>query len=124
MSPADIVEKARRCGVILTLNDSETGLSLSADSAPPQEIIDLIRNARDVVVRHFKQQRAIRAWIDENLTTANPDVCLGCGGLWLADDESIYLIKCGAKDGFVHENCSTAWDAEQDRQARKALGFA
>jgi hypothetical protein len=124
VSPADIIEKARRCGVSVVLNETATALSLSAESAPPQDIVDLIRSARDVVVVHLQQQRAIRAWIDENLTTANPGICLHCEGRWLADFESIFLVKCGAKDGFVHEACWEAWEAEQDRWARKALGFA
>ena len=83
MSPADIVEKARRCGVSVELNNARTGLSLSADSAPVQEI---------------------------------------CGGHWLAD-KSVIMVCCGADYGDVHEACWEAWEAEQDRRARRALGF-
>jgi hypothetical protein len=35
MKPADVIEKARRCGVSLTLNAVGTRLSLAADSEPP-----------------------------------------------------------------------------------------
>jgi hypothetical protein len=120
MSPADIVEKVKRCGVRLALNGAATGLSLSAESAPPQEIINLVRGARDVLVSHLQQKQAVRAWIDHNLTADNPDVCMHCRGSWLEDDESIFLVN----DGFVHKTCSAAWEAEQERQARRALGFA
>jgi hypothetical protein len=120
MSPADIVEKVKRCGVRLALNSAGTGLSLSADSTPPQEIINLVRDSRDVLVSYLQQAHAVRAWIDDNLTVSNPGVCMHCGGPWLDDDESIFLVK----DGFVHEPCSAAWEAEQERRARRALGFA
>jgi hypothetical protein len=123
LSPADIVEKARRCGVSVTLNDAGTRLSLSADNAPPQEIIDLVRDARDILVAHLKQKRAIRAWINNNLTPGKPGVCMHCRGQWLAD-ESIIMVWCGADYGDLHEACWEAWEAEQDNRARKALGFA
>ncbi len=123
MSPADVAEKARRCGVSLALNDAGTGLSLSADSAPSQEIVDLVCDARDVLVAHLQQKRAIRAWINDSFTAGKPGVCMHCGGHWLAD-ESIITVCCGADHGNLHEACSKAWEAEQDRRARKALGFA
>ena len=123
MSPADIVERARRCGVSLTLSGAGTGLSLSADSAPPQEIIDLARDARDVLVAQLQQQRAVRAWINNNFMSGILGVCLHCGGHWLAD-ESIVTVWCGADHEEVHEACWEAWEAEQDRRARRALGFA
>jgi hypothetical protein len=50
MNPADIVEKVKRCGVSLALNDAGTGVSLWAESQPPREIIDLVRDARDALV--------------------------------------------------------------------------
>jgi hypothetical protein len=123
MTPADIVEKVKRCGVSLRLNRAGTGLSLSADNAPPQDIVDLICDARDVLVSHLQEQRAIRAWIDDDLTAGNLDVCVNCGGPWLADYESIFVVRCVAGYGFVHETCSAAWEAKQDRRARQALGF-
>lgn len=61
MSSADIVDKARRCGVSLALNGAGTGLSLSGDGTPPQQIIDFVRHVRDVLVVHLQQKRAIRA---------------------------------------------------------------
>ncbi len=123
MSPADIVEKAQRCGVSLTLNDAGTSLSLSADTAPPQEIIDLVRDARDVLVAHLQQNRAICAWINDNFTAGKPGVCMRCGGQWLAD-ELIIMVCCGSDCGNLHEACWEAWEAEHDRRARMALGFA
>jgi hypothetical protein len=50
VSTADIVEKARRCGVSLTLDAVGTGLSLAADSKPPPEIVD---HHRQPVVEAF-----------------------------------------------------------------------
>jgi hypothetical protein len=123
MSPLDIVEKARRCGISLALNGTGTGLSLSADSAPPQEIIDLVRDARDVLVAQLQRKRAIRAWINSSFTSGDPGVCMHCGGRG-PDDEAVVMIWCGADHGVVHEACWEAWEAEQDRRARKALGFA
>jgi hypothetical protein len=123
ISPADIVEKARRCGVSLALSRAGTGLSLSADSAPPRDIIDLVRDAKDVVVVHLQQKRAIRAWINNSFTSGAPGVCIQCGGHWL-DDEPVIMVWCGTDYGEVHEACWEAWEAQQERRARKALGFA
>jgi hypothetical protein len=123
MSPADIVDKARRCGVSLALNGAGTGLSLSGDGTPPPEIIDLVRDVRDALVVHLQQKWAIRAWINNSFTSGTPGVCTHCVGHWLAD-ESIVVVCCGADYGEVHEACWEAWEAEQNRRARKALGFA
>jgi hypothetical protein len=123
MSPAAIVEKAGRCGVSLALNNAGTGLLLSAESAPSEEIIDLVRDAKDVLVAHLQQKRAIRAWINDSFTAGKPGVCMHCGGHWLVD-ESIITVCCGADCGKLHEACWEAWEAEQDRRARKAPGFA
>jgi hypothetical protein len=123
MSPADIVEKARCSGVSLALNGAGTGLSLSAERAPPEEIIDLLRVARDVLVAHLQQTRAIRAWINNSFTSGMPGVCIRCGGRWL-DRASIVRVWCGADYGEVHEACWEAWGAEQDLRACQALRFA
>jgi hypothetical protein len=122
MSPADIVEKARRRGVSLALNGAGTGLSLSGVGAPPQDLIDLIRDAKDVLVVHLRQKRAIRAWINNSFTSGRPGVCLHCGGRWLAD-EPVIMVWCGTDYGEVHEAFWEAWEAEQGRRARKAPGF-
>jgi hypothetical protein len=123
VSPADVAEKARRCGVNLALNDTGTGLSLRADSAPPKEIVDLVRDARDVLVAHLQQKRAIRLWINDGFTAGQPGVCMHCGGHSLADESTI-TVCCGDDYGNLHNACWGAWEAEQDRRARQALGFA
>lgn len=123
LSPAAIVEKAERCGVSLKLNEARTGLSLSADRAPPEEIIDLVRDAKDVLVAHLRQKRAIRAWINSSFASGIPGVCMHCGGRWLAD-EPVIMVCCGTDYGEVHEACWEALEAEQERRACKALGFA
>jgi hypothetical protein len=123
MNPAAIVEKAGRCGVRLALNDAGTGLSLSADSAPQEEMINLLRDARDVLVAHLQQTQAIRSWINNCFTSGTLGVCMHCGRRWLTN-ESTVRICCGAEYGEVHEACWEEWEAEQDRRARAALGFA
>lgn len=123
LSPVDIVDKARRCGVSLALNGAGTGLSLSGVGTPPQDLIDLVRDARDVLVAQFQQKRAIRAWINNSFTSGAPGVCMHCGEHWLAE-ASIVVVWCGANSGEVHEACWEAWEAEQERRARQALRFA
>jgi hypothetical protein len=123
LSSTDIVDKARRCGVGLAPNYSGTGLLLSGYGTPPREIIDLVREVRDPLVVHLRQKRAIRAWINNSFTSGTPGVCMHCGGHCLAD-ESIVVVWCGTDYGDVHEACWMAWQAEQERRARQALGFA
>ena len=91
MSPADIVDKARRCGVSLALNDAGTGLSLSGVGTPQQNLIALVRDARDVLVAQLQQKRAIRAWINNSFTSGMPSVCMHCGRRWLADEPVIMV---------------------------------
>jgi hypothetical protein len=121
MNPADIVEKVRRSGVSLALNEAGTGLSLSADNAPPREIVDLVRDARDVLVACLQCKRAIRRRVNENFTPGVPGVCMLCGELI---SKPVVVVACGADCGELHEACWGAWEAESDRRAREELGLA
>ena len=121
MNPADIVEKVKQCGVSLALNDAGTGVSLWAESQPPREIIDLVRDARDALVACLQHERAIRRRINDNFTPGAPGVCMHCGELI---SEPVVMVACGADCGELHEACWRAWEAESNRRAREELGLA
>jgi hypothetical protein len=121
MNPADIAEKVKRHGVGLALNDAGTGLSLSADSAPPQEIIDLVHDGRDALVACLQRKRAIRRRINDIFTPGAPGVCMRCREVISGP---VVVVACGADCGELHEACWGAWEAESDRRAREELGLA
>jgi hypothetical protein len=122
MRPADIVERARRCGVTLTLSADGTGLSLSADSEPPQEIVDLVRAHKPEIVAHIQaERRRINRWIADCLIEWQ-DSCLHCrkpvlpGQPWT-------VVSNGDVSARFHKNCESAWRAGQEALACKTLGL-
>jgi hypothetical protein len=79
MSPADIIEKARRHGVGMALNAAGTGLLLSTDAEPPGEIVELVRSAKPDIVALLQAERGrINQWIADNLIDWPPSHCLRC----------------------------------------------
>jgi hypothetical protein len=74
MSPGDIVEKARRCGVSLTLDPAGTGLSLWADDDPPEEVVELLKAHKPAIVAHLQVERGrINHWIADQLIDWPPE---------------------------------------------------
>ena len=123
MSPADIVEKARRCGVAVTLTAAGTGLSLWADGDPPEEVVELLKAHKPDIVAHLQAERGrINHWIADQLIDWPPSHCLHCrkpivvGQTWTA-------VANGRVEARFHKDCHGAWLEQQEVSARKAIGL-
>jgi hypothetical protein len=123
MSPVDIVEQARCCGVRLTLNAVGTGLSLSADSEPPGEIVALVKAHKPDLVAHLQAERGrMNHWTAARLIDWPPSHCLGCrkpiivGQTWTA-------VANGEAAARFHQSCHGEWLEQQEFAARRALGL-
>jgi hypothetical protein len=123
MNPAEIVEKARRHGVTVTLNDAGTGLSLSADGDLPDEVVELLKAHKPDIVAHLQtERRRINHWIADKLIDWPPSHCLHCrkpivvGQTWTA-------VANGRVEARFHKDCHGAWLAQQEVAARRAIGL-
>jgi hypothetical protein len=123
MSPADIVEKARRHGVSLTLDATGTGLSLWADGDPPEEVVELLKAHKPDIVAHLRaERRRINHWIADQLIDWPPSHCLHCrkpivvGQTWTA-------VANGLVEARFHKDCHGDWLAQQEVAARRAIGL-
>jgi hypothetical protein len=123
MTPADIVEKARRCGVTVTLTDAGTGLSLWADGDPPADLVELIKAAKPDIVAHLQAERGrINHWIADQLIDWPPSHCLHCrkpiivGQAWT-------VISNGEVSARFHQGCHDEWLEQQEVAARRAMGL-
>jgi hypothetical protein len=122
VSPAEIIEKARRCGVVLTLNETGTGLSLSGEGERPAEIIDLIKARKAEIVDRLQAERGrINRRIAENLIEWQGS-CLQCrkpiivGQAWT-------VVSHGEVSARFHKDCYDEWLAQQEVAAPRALGL-
>jgi hypothetical protein len=123
MSLADITEKARSCGVSLTLTAAGTGLSLWVDGDPPEEVVELLKAHKPDLVAHLQAERGrINHWIADQLTDWPPSHCLHCkkptivGQLWTTVSNSEVSAR-------LHQGCHGAWLAQQEERARRAMGL-
>jgi hypothetical protein len=124
MSPADIVEQARQRGVSLTLNAAGTGLSLSADGDPPDEIVELIRAHKPDIVAHLQtERRRINRWIADKLIAWPQSHCLHCRLPVIVGQTWIDVTNGEARARF-HQECHPKWLAQQEIAARRAIGLA
>ena len=122
MSPADLIEKARRCGVSLTLNDAGTGLSLWADGDPPEEVVELLKAHKPDIVAHLQtERRRVNHWIANQIIDWPRDNCLHCrkpitAHPWID-------LRNGEAMARFHQSCHDSWRVEQETLARRALGL-
>jgi hypothetical protein len=123
VSPTDIVEKASRCGVTLTLTAAGTGLSLWVDGDPPEEIVELLKAYKPAVVAHLQaERRRINHWIAAQIINWPPDFCLHCRKRILA--WPWVEVSNGKATARFHQDCHPEWLGQQEVAARKALGIA
>ena len=76
------------------------------------EIVDLLRDEHRAVVR----------WIADNFRSSPIGQCALCSG-GKREDDPFVLVFVGEDRADLHASCHPAWVAEQEAEARIALGI-
>ena len=125
MTVAEALELARRHGVNVVLEGDS--LHLEADAPPPNGLLAILgRGKWDIVaalrLREAEERRRIVQWVNDHFASSPPGVCAHCGDGPRSKDPFV-LLFVGNDRGEVHASCHSAWIAQQEAQARSALGL-
>jgi hypothetical protein len=122
---SEALELARLQGVEVTLDGDD--LVLEAEAAPPPGLLAILgRGKWDIVaalrLREAEERRRIVQWVNDHFASSPPGVCAYCGD-GLRSEDPFVLLFVGNDRGEVHASCHSAWIAQQEAQARSALGL-
>jgi hypothetical protein len=121
VSAFDLVRVARAAGAKLSVDGGS--LVLEADNRPPQEVFDgLHAHKQEILELLGEERRAIVMWINNHFKSSAPGGCVHCGGESHLGDPFV-AIFVGRDSADVHASCHPAWVAEQEAEARVALGI-
>ena len=125
MTVEEALELARRHGVNVILDGDS--LHLQADAPPPNGLLAILgRGKWDIVaalrLREAEERRRIVQWVNDHFASSPPGVCAHCGDGPRSKDPFV-LLFVGNDRGEVHASCHSAWIAQQEAQARSALGL-
>ena len=125
MTVDDALALARSNGVRVTLDGDD--LALKAEAAPPPGLLAILgRGKWDIVaalrLREAEERRRVIQRIADNFTPSPPGVCAHCGDGPRSEDPFV-LLFVGNDRGEAHASCHSAWIAQQEAQARSALGL-
>jgi hypothetical protein len=121
----EALQLARSQGVEVTLDGDD--LVLKAEVAPPPRLLAILgRGKWDIVaalrLREVEERRSIVQWVNNHFASSPPGVCAHCGDGPRSKDPFV-LLFVGNDRGEVHASCHSAWIAQQQAQARTALGL-
>ena len=123
MTVTEALQLARSQGVEVTLDGDD--LVLQAEAAPPLGLLAILgRGKWDIVaalrLREAEERRRIVQWVNDHFASSPPGICAHCGD-GLRSDDSFVLLFVGNDRGEVHASCHSAWLAEREAEARRAL---
>ena len=123
MTVTEALELARSQGVEVTLDGDD--LVLEAQAAPAPGLLAILgRGKWDIVaalrLREAEECRRIVQWVNDHFASSPPGICAHCGD-GLRSDDSFVLLFVGNDRGEVHASCHSAWLAEREAEARRAL---
>ena len=125
MTVDEALTLARAHGVEVRLNAAGNGLHLEAEAPPPPGVLALLgRGKWDIVgvlrQREAEERRRIVQWVNDHFASSPAELCAHCGGGPRPDDPFV-LLFVGNDRGEVHGSCHSAWIAERESEARRAL---
>jgi hypothetical protein len=121
VSALDVIRIARASGAKLSVDGRS--LVLEAVSPPPQEMFDDLRAHKPEILELLGQERrAIVMWINNRFKSSAPGRCAQCGDGSRVGDPFV-AIFVGEDRADLHASCHAAWVAEQEAEARVALGI-
>ena len=126
MTVDEALDLARSHGVEVRLSTAGNGLHLEARAEPPPRLLAILGCGKwDIVAvlrqREAEERRRITQWVADNFTSSSAGFCALCGGGPRPDDPFV-LLFVGSDRADVHSSCHSAWRAEKEAEARKALG--
>jgi hypothetical protein len=119
----DALQLARDHGVQVALDGND--LALEADARPPEKLLAILARGKFDIVAVLRQRRAedrrrVVEWVNDHFAASPLGVCAHCGeGPRL--EEPFVLLFVGNDRGEVHASCHSAWLAEREAEARRAL---
>ena len=124
MTVDDALGLARSFGVKVTLDGDD--LALEADAEPPQGLLAILGRGKFDIIAALRQREAeehrrrIVQWVNDHFASSPTGVCAHCGEGPRPDDPFV-LLFVGNDRGEVHGSCHSAWIAERESEARRAL---
>jgi hypothetical protein len=125
MTVDDVLRMAKAAGVTVLLDGHD--LVLEHDADPPPNLVAMFRRFKQEIVsalrmREAEQRSLITRWIADNLTSSPSGICAQCDGGPRPHDQFVAMFV-GFDRADVHSSCHSAWQAEREAEARKALGL-
>jgi hypothetical protein len=125
MTVDEALNLARSHGVEVRLNAVGNGLLLEANAEPPPRLLAILGCGKwDIVAvlrqREAEERRRIVQWVNDHFASSPPGVCGYCGDGPRSED-SLVLLFVENDRGEVHASCHSAWLAEREAEARRAL---
>ena len=121
MSVAEALKAARAVGIHVEIDGAS--IVLEAEQAPPAQIFDTLRAHKPEILELLQaERRAVLRHIADHFQSSPLGQCAHCGGERRADDPFV-TIFVGEDRADIHASCHPAWIAEQEANARVALGI-
>jgi hypothetical protein len=122
MTVAEALAAAKKHGIEVSLDPGGVDLILSFEDEPPPEVVDLIKAMKTEIVDRLQTERGrINRQIAEYLIEWQ-DSCLQCRKP-VRPGEPWAVVSNGDVTARFHRDCHVEWRQEQEKLARKALGF-
>ena len=120
MSALDVIRIARAAGANLMVDGSS--LVLEGESPPPQ-VFDMLRAHKPEILELLQaERRAVVRYIANHFQSSPPGRCAVCGD-GKREDDPFVLVFVGEDRADLHASCHPAWVAQQEAEARVALGI-
>ncbi len=122
ISATDALKLARRNGFKLGVDGDDIAFEVP-DNPIAYPIIDILRQQKTEIVTLLRdERRAVVRRIADNFRSSPIGQCALCGG-GKREDDPFVLVFVGEVRADLHASCHPAWAAEQEAEARVALGI-
>ncbi len=122
ISATDVLKLARRNGFKLGVDSDDIAFEVP-DYPIAYPIIDVLRQQRTEIVNLLREERrAVVRWIADNFRSSPIGQCALCAD-GKREDDPFVLVFVGEDRADLHASCHPAWLAEQEAEARVALGI-
>jgi hypothetical protein len=122
ISAADALRLARQSGFKLGVDGDDIAFEVP-DNPIAYPIIDILRQQKTEIVDLLRdERRAVVRWIADNFRSSPIGQCALCGD-GKREDDPFVLVFAGEDRADLHASCHPVWMAEQEAEARVALGI-